>query len=65
MVADVYDALTSQRPYRSPMTYQEAIVEIKRQSGSHFDPTVVAVFLTITPEELLSTAERYPDELPF
>jgi HD-GYP domain-containing protein (c-di-GMP phosphodiesterase class II) len=34
MVADVYDALTSQRPYRLPMTYEEAAAEILNQTGS-------------------------------
>ncbi|MBI5655647.1 MAG: HD domain-containing protein [Geobacter sp.] len=62
MVADVFDALTSERPYRSPMTYEEAAAEIKGQSGSHFDPAVVATFLAISPEELILIAKRYHDD---
>lgn len=46
-VADVYDALTSIRPYRPVVTFEEAVVEIKKESGRHFDPRVVEVFLTI------------------
>lgn len=43
-VADSYDAMTSQRPYRSAFSPQEALDEIERSSGSHFDPEVVAAF---------------------
>lgn len=59
MVADVYDALTSQRPYRSPLSHEEAAAEIRKQSGYHFDPAIVAAFMAIAPEELRSIAERY------
>lgn len=61
MVADVYDALTSERPYRSPMTYEEATEEIKRQSGSHFDPAIVDTFMAIAPERLKKIAWSYRD----
>ncbi|WP_041245190.1 HD-GYP domain-containing protein [Geotalea uraniireducens] len=65
MVADVYDALTSQRPYRSPLSHEEAAAEIRKQSGYHFDPAVVATFMAIAPEELRLIAERYWNgELP-
>jgi putative nucleotidyltransferase with HDIG domain len=59
MVADVYDALTSERPYRAPMTYEEAIAEIRKMSGSHFDPVVVDTFMAIEPEQLQMIANRY------
>ena len=61
MVVDVYDALTSKRPYRSPMTYEEAAAEIRSLSGSHFDPVVVDKFLAIAPEQLQVIAKRYQD----
>lgn len=61
MVADVYDALTSVRPYRSPMTYQEAAAEIRKLSGSHFDPVIVDIFMAIAPEQLQEIAGRYQD----
>lgn len=61
MVADVYDALTSERPYRSPMTYEEAIADIRNMSGSHFDPVVVDTFMAIEPEQLQIIAKRYSD----
>jgi putative nucleotidyltransferase with HDIG domain len=44
-VADVYDALTSDRPYRRGMTPFEAREIISRGSGTEFDPSVVAAFL--------------------
>ena len=49
-VCDVFDALTSQRPYKKPWPFEEAIKEIKRLSGSYFDPKVVEAFLEIVQE---------------
>lgn len=61
MVADVYDALTSERPYHRPTSYEEAAEEIRRMSGSHFDPVVVGTFLSLAPEQLKEIAGRYQD----
>jgi PAS domain S-box-containing protein/putative nucleotidyltransferase with HDIG domain len=44
-IADVWDALTSDRPYRSAWSREKALSYIKEQSGKHFDPQVVEVFL--------------------
>jgi putative two-component system response regulator len=44
-VADAYDAMTSERPYRSAMSRKEAVDEIKRCNGTQFDPVVVTAFL--------------------
>jgi putative two-component system response regulator len=49
-VADAYDALTTDRPYRSAKSKQEAVIEITKFSGTHFDPHVVEVFLKIVPD---------------
>jgi len=46
-IVDVYDALTSNRPYRAAWTRQRAIEYIEQQSGTHFDPRVVAAFLAL------------------
>jgi putative two-component system response regulator len=43
-LADVYDALTSDRPYKTAWTPDEARREIEAQAGRHFDPVVVAAF---------------------
>jgi putative nucleotidyltransferase with HDIG domain len=45
-LADVFDALTHPRPYKNAWTITEAITEIKRQSGKHFDPMVVEIFIS-------------------
>ena len=48
-VADAFDAMISERPYREkPLTKQEAIEEIKENSGTQFDPQVVQTFFEIT-----------------
>jgi len=44
-VVDVFDALTSDRPYRPAWTHPDALEYIRAQSGAHFDPSVVPVFL--------------------
>jgi len=61
-VADVYDALTSERPYRSPVSHDEALSEIRRKSGSHFDQRVVAAFESIAPELLLAVMKKNRDD---
>jgi len=44
-IADSFDAMTSDRPYRSAMPVAKAIEEVKRCSGTQFDPAVVEAFL--------------------
>ncbi len=46
-VVDVYDALTSDRPYRKAWSRKEALEHIKKVSGTHFDPQVVELFLDL------------------
>jgi HD-GYP domain-containing protein (c-di-GMP phosphodiesterase class II) len=46
-VADVFDALTHERPYKSAWPLSRAIAEIQRAAASQFDPRVVAAFLTM------------------
>ena len=46
-VADVYDALTSSRSYRSAWTHERALEVIVKDSGTHFDPVVVDAFLRV------------------
>jgi len=59
-VADSYDAMTSDRPYRKAMSRSEAIDEIKRCSGTSFDPTVVDAFLSVVEEQAAAPAEPEP-----
>ncbi|MCL2187467.1 MAG: response regulator [Defluviitaleaceae bacterium] len=46
-IADVYDALVSERPYKKPFTHEQAVEIIKKDSGWHFDPTLVELFLDV------------------
>ncbi|MFA5165534.1 MAG: PAS domain S-box protein [Candidatus Omnitrophota bacterium] len=50
-VVDVYQALVSNRPYRKAYSKREALKIIKDESGTHFDPKVVKVFLDILAKE--------------
>jgi HD-GYP domain-containing protein (c-di-GMP phosphodiesterase class II) len=43
-VADVFDALCSKRPYKEPMSFDAAMAILDKDTGSHFDPGVMAVF---------------------
>ena len=49
-VADAYDAMTQDRPYRSAMPKESAVDELIAQSGTQFDPGVVRIFLDIIGE---------------
>lgn len=49
-VADVFDALTCERPYKRAWPIDEAVREIVRCREQHFDPQIIDVFLTIIPE---------------
>jgi HD-GYP domain-containing protein (c-di-GMP phosphodiesterase class II) len=46
-VADAFDAMTSNRPYRRAFTTERALEEIERCAGTQFDPTVAAAFLEV------------------
>lgn len=50
-VADAYDAMITARPYRNPLPRSEAIAELRRCSGTQFDPIVVEHFLAILEED--------------
>ena len=46
-VADVFDALIQQRPYKDAWPVDQAVAEVERQRGQHFDPSLVDAFLRI------------------
>jgi diguanylate cyclase (GGDEF)-like protein len=56
-VADSFDAMLSQRPYRPRKTMEQAIAELKRCSGSQFDPKIVRAFLSVLEIEAHQTAK--------
>ena len=49
-IADVYDALISQRPYKDALPHASAVEIIKSDSGTHFDPALVDLFLGVQNE---------------
>ncbi len=58
-VADVFDALTTERPYKKAWSVEDATKFLKEQSGKHFDPKLVSLFLEILPDILNIRAEYY------
>lgn len=61
-IVDVFDALTSERPYKHAWPIEEALREIHKGTGTHFDPDLVAVFFQ-TEEKVLDINRRYRDGL--
>jgi putative two-component system response regulator len=53
-VADVFDALTHERPYKKAWSIGEALAEIEQQGGHQFDPRLTTAFLKLPQDELLS-----------
>ena len=60
-IADVFDNLTSKRPYKEPYSLETALTIIRNTRGTHFDPDVVDAFLAI-PEEIQTIRERHQDD---
>lgn len=59
-IADVFDALTSERPYKNAWTVEAALDLLRAQSGKHFDPALVTLFLAHMPE-ILEVKERWAE----
>ena len=59
-VADVFDALTSKRPYKDPWDFYEAFNYIITQRGTHFDPQVIDAF-EVLQDEILEIHTTYQD----
>ena len=60
-VADVFDALTSKRPYQEPLSFEAALVIIREKRGNHFDPDVVDAFFAIQ-GEILTIKNLFADD---
>jgi PAS domain S-box-containing protein len=63
-IVDVWDALRSDRPYRSGWPEDKVLRHIEASSGTHFDPIVVESFLSLFPDYKTAEedAELYPDQ---
>jgi putative two-component system response regulator len=57
-IADVFDALTSRRPYKEPFSLEKSLVIIKSWRGNYFDPEVVDAFIAIE-DEILDIKKEY------
>ncbi len=62
-VADAYDAMTSDRPYRRAMSHEKAVAELEAGKGTQFDPKIVEAFLTAMEEERQGARAAKPDLL--
>ncbi|KQW24479.1 MULTISPECIES: two-component system response regulator [unclassified Acidovorax] len=62
-VADVYDALISERVYKPAYSHEQAVEIIRDGRGSHFDPDMVDAFLTLS-EEFRRIAQQFADAEP-
>src|SRR3954467_4615973 len=58
-IADAFDAMTSDRPYRRALTRDEALAEVERCAGTQFDPRITRVFLELFAEAELPAAVSY------
>jgi len=59
-IADVFDALTSERPYKKAWAVEDALDYIEQQAGRHFDPALIEPFRQALPD-ILHIREKYAD----
>jgi putative two-component system response regulator len=59
-IADVFDALTTERPYKKAFTIEKSFQIIKEENGEHFDPKIVEAFFGIQ-DKILEIREKYSD----
>ena len=59
-VCDVFDALTSDRPYKKAWSVEDTVAEMESQSGKLFDPHVLRVFMTLLPE-MVGISQQFSD----
>ncbi len=59
-IADVFDALTTKRPYKDPWTFEEAFGYLQTNAGTHFDTTLVDIFIAET-NEVKVVYDKYKD----
>ncbi|MFN9153707.1 MAG: HD domain-containing phosphohydrolase [bacterium] len=63
-IADVFDALTSARPYKRPWSVEEALSFMREQAGRHFDPRLLDAFFVVLPDVIAMGARFSDDDEP-
>ena len=59
--SNVFDALTTERPYKQAWPVDEAVAFLREQSGRHFDPRLVELFIECLPQ-ILQIKERWAEK---
>lgn len=62
-IADVFDALSSKRPYKEPYSYEKTMALMQEARGTHFDPVVFDIFKRIAPELFAEYANSDDDKV--
>ena len=57
-IADFYDAITSNRPYRAAMNLEKAVRIMREESGTHFEPDLLQIFLDTVPTPIIEKRSR-------
>lgn len=60
-IADVFDALTSVRPYKAAWSVEDAVGLLREESGKHFDPKLVELFIQQLPA-ILEIKDRWAEQ---
>ena len=60
-IADVFDALTTKRPYKEAFPNEKAFRIIKEERGTHFDPEIVDIFFAVQ-DQILDIKQQYQDD---
>ena len=63
-LCDVFDALTSARPYKDAWTREAALAELRAQAGRHFDPALVSIFTDLIERGTCTPDPQDPEGAP-
>jgi len=63
-ITDVFDALTSRRPYKEPFSFEETMQILEQGRGTHFDPTLLDLFATLAEDLYQRYGGREDEQLP-
>ena len=61
-ISDIYDSLTSERPYKDAMDHEEAVSIIYKETGTHFDPLLIELLRDTIPsfDGIAKSQRQYP-----